>query len=262
MQHIQHFMLQILKGLRSIHAASVIHRDMKPSNVVLNADCTVKIVDFGLARPNTIDMHHQGFTEYVATRWYRAPEVIYESGVYSESVDVWAAGCIFAELLLRKPLFPGKDQVHQLSLILNVLGTPSREEIAAIRNENARNYVAGYPFRERRPFSVLFPGIPAEAVSLLEGMLQTQPSKRLTAAQCLEHAFFADVDPPPGPMPAIAQFTDFAFETEQLTVARIREHIWLEMALYHPDVFPNPVPQFDELAAEVDLPSAASAPMQ
>eukprot|EP01139_Manchomonas_bermudensis_P018929 Amastigsp_a676228_324.p2 type:complete len:412 gc:universal Amastigsp_a676228_324:1-1236(+) len=246
MQHHQHFMYQIMRGLAFIHAAGVIHRDMKPSNVVLDADCTVKIVDFGLARPNTVDANQNGFTEYVATRWYRSPEIVYDAGVYSSLVDVWAAGCIFAELLRRKPLLAGKDQVHQLSLILNTFGTPAPEDIAEIRNQSARNYVASYPVKAPVPLTALFPGVPEVALDLLSRMLAIQPRDRWTAQQCLEHPFFADIHQAEAPI-QMPPFQDYEFEGEAPSIGRIREYIWLEMAAAHPEVFGEAVePQFPE----------------
>ena len=110
-------MQQILRGLKYVHTANVLHRDLKPSNLLLNASCDLKICDFGLARTS----NEKGFmTEYVVTRWYRAPELLLSCEDYSASIDVWSVGCIFAELLGRKPLFPGKDYIHQLKLIIQV----------------------------------------------------------------------------------------------------------------------------------------------
>ena len=103
---------EILRGLKYIHSANVLHRDLKPSNLLINANCDLKICDFGLARtgPN----QQEFMTEYVVTRWYRAPELLLACSDYTSAIDVWSVGCIFAELLARKALFPGKDYVHQV----------------------------------------------------------------------------------------------------------------------------------------------------
>merc|ERR1719158_1527483 len=122
--HICYFLYQILRGLKYIHSANVLHRDLKPSNLLLNTTCDLKICDFGLARTNS---EKEYMTEYVVTRWYRAPELLLSCADYTAAIDVWSVGCIFAELLGRKPLFPGKDYVHQLNLITRVLGSPSEE---------------------------------------------------------------------------------------------------------------------------------------
>ncbi len=114
----QYFLYQLLRGLKYVHSANVLHRDLKPSNLLVNANCDLKIADFGLAR-TTSDTNFM--TEYVVTRWYRAPELLLNCSEYTEAIDVWSVGCIFMELLNRKPLFPGKDYVQQLVLITEVL---------------------------------------------------------------------------------------------------------------------------------------------
>ncbi|KAL7593151.1 hypothetical protein Lser_V15G34051 [Lactuca serriola] len=105
-----YFLYQLLRGLKYIHSANVIHRDLKPSNLLLNANCDLKICDFGLARTS---VENNFMTEYVVTRWYRAPELLLNSSDYTVAIDVWSVGCIFTELMNKKPLFPGKDIVHQ-----------------------------------------------------------------------------------------------------------------------------------------------------
>ncbi|XP_019085018.1 PREDICTED: mitogen-activated protein kinase 5-like, partial [Camelina sativa] len=111
--HCQYFLYQILRGLKYIHSANVLHRDLKPSNLLLNSNCDLKITDFGLARTTS---ETELMTEYVVTRWYRAPELLLNSSEYTYAIDVWSVGCIFAEIMTREPLFPGKDYVHQLKL--------------------------------------------------------------------------------------------------------------------------------------------------
>lgn len=130
LDHIQYFVYQILRGLKYVHSASVMHRDLKPSNLLLNGNCDLKICDFGLARGANLDDSQSGFmTEYVATRWYRAPEIMLSWKEYTNKIDVWSVGCIMAELFGRKPLFAGRDYMHQLHLIIDILGTPSYEGI-------------------------------------------------------------------------------------------------------------------------------------
>ena len=108
--HCQYFIYQTLRGLKAIHAVDVIHRDLKPSNLLLNGNCDLKICDFGLARHLAdVDDQRGMMTEYVATRWYRAPEIMLTFKQYTTSIDVWSVGCILAELLSGRPLFPGKD---------------------------------------------------------------------------------------------------------------------------------------------------------
>lgn len=138
-EHIQYFMYQTLRGLLYIHSANVMHRDLKPSNILVNKNCDLKICDLGLARG--FDVEDENKTEYVVTRWYRAPEVILQASEYTKAIDIWSAGCIFAELLGRTPLFPGKDYLEQIQRIIAVLGTPSGEEMRYITNEGAIKYI-------------------------------------------------------------------------------------------------------------------------
>ncbi|KIJ65683.1 hypothetical protein HYDPIDRAFT_187390 [Hydnomerulius pinastri MD-312] len=158
-EHVQYFLYQILRGMKYIHSASVIHRDLKPGNILVNSDCELKICDFGLSRgfDAVPDEHTSGnLTEYVATRWYRAPEIMLAFRGYSTAIDVWSIGCIFAELLVGRPLFKGKDYgqfleitlqmpvlnlrsvaVDQLNKILDVLGTPEESAINRIGSEKS-----------------------------------------------------------------------------------------------------------------------------
>ena len=118
--HIRYFVYQILKALKYMHSAGVLHRDIKPSNLLLNADCDLKLCDFGLARGVEDEAHT--LTEYVVTRWYRAPEIMLACPTYTNAIDVWATGCILAELYGRQPIFPGHDYLHQLKLISDYIG--------------------------------------------------------------------------------------------------------------------------------------------
>eukprot|EP00058_Branchiostoma_floridae_P005212 XP_002590700.1 hypothetical protein BRAFLDRAFT_60037 [Branchiostoma floridae] len=119
--HVCYFLYQILRGLKYIHSANVLHRDLKPSNLLLNTTCDLKICDFGLARVADPEHDHTGFlTEYVATRWYRAPEIMLNSKGYTKSIDIWSVGCILAEMLNNRPIFPGKHYLDQISHILGV----------------------------------------------------------------------------------------------------------------------------------------------
>lgn len=118
MKSLQYFLYQLLRGLKYVHSANVLHRDLKPSNLLLNANCDLKIGDFGLARTTS---ETDFMTEYVVTRWYRAPELLLNCSEYTAAIDIWSVGCILGEIMTREPLFPGKDYVHQLKLITEVL---------------------------------------------------------------------------------------------------------------------------------------------
>ena len=131
-----------------MHSAEVIHRDLKPSNLLLNKNCDLKICDLGLARGLEYDTHNV-LTEYVVTRWYRAPEVILNAQKYTHALDVWSIGCIFAELLGRAPLFPGDDYLDQIKRTISVLGTPTRDDLSFIGNDLAKKYVRSLPKRNK-----------------------------------------------------------------------------------------------------------------
>ncbi|XP_045411322.1 mitogen-activated protein kinase 11 isoform X2 [Lemur catta] len=130
-EHVKFLVYQLLRGLKYVHSAGIIHRDLKPSNVAVNEDCELRILDFGLARQADEEM-----TGYVATRWYRAPEIMLNWMHYNQTVDIWSVGCIMAELLQGKALFPGNDYIDQLKRIMEVVGTPSPEVLAKISSEH------------------------------------------------------------------------------------------------------------------------------
>ncbi|KAG1346939.1 Mitogen-activated protein kinase 9 [Cocos nucifera] len=149
-EHHQFFLYQLLRAMKYIHSANVFHRDLKPKNILANADCKLKVCDFGLARVSFNDAPSAIFwTDYVATRWYRAPELCGSFfSKYTPAIDIWSIGCIFAEMLTGKPLFPGKNVVHQLDLMTDLLGTPSPESIARAL---ADPYFNGLSNVEREP---------------------------------------------------------------------------------------------------------------
>ncbi|XP_063099950.1 mitogen-activated protein kinase 11 isoform X4 [Cavia porcellus] len=152
-EHVQFLVYQLLRGLKYIHSAGIIHRDLKPSNVAVNEDCELRILDFGLARQADEEM-----TGYVATRWYRAPEIMLNWMHYNQTVDIWSVGCIMAELLQGKALFPGTDYIDQLKRIMEVVGTPSPEVLAKISSEHARTYIQSLPPMPQKDLSSIFHG--------------------------------------------------------------------------------------------------------
>lgn len=138
---------QLLAGLSYAHAANVMHRDLNPSNLLVNADCSLKICDFGLARSFDKDAL---MSDYVVTRWYRSPELLLGARRYDFGVDLWAVGCILAEMLGRRAIFPGRDPVHQLSLVCKVVGMPRDEDLNFLPSQAARDYVRKMPQRRGR----------------------------------------------------------------------------------------------------------------
>ncbi|KAH1243728.1 Mitogen-activated protein kinase 16 [Glycine max] len=236
-EHYQFFLYQLLRGLKYIHTANVFHRDLKPKNILANADCKLKICDFGLARVAFNDTPTAIFwTDYVATRWYRAPELCGSFfSKYTPAIDIWSIGCIFAELLTGKPLFPGKNVVHQLDLMTDFLGTPSPEAIARVRNEKARRYLCCMRKKKPVPFSQKFPNVDPLALRVLERMLAFEPKDRPTAEEALAYPYFkglAKVEREPSAQPVTKM--EFEFERRRITKEDVRELIYREILEYHP----------------------------
>ncbi|XP_062158553.1 mitogen-activated protein kinase 9-like isoform X2 [Alnus glutinosa] len=238
-EHYQFFLYQLLRGLKYIHTANVFHRDLKPKNILANADCKLKICDFGLARVSFNDAPSAIFwTDYVATRWYRAPELCGSFfSKYTPAIDIWSIGCIFAEMLTGKPLFPGKNVVHQLDLMTDLLGTPAAESTARIRNEKARRYLLSMRRKQPVSFPQKFPNADPLALHLLERLLAFDPKDRPTAEEALADPYFnglANVDREPSTQP-ISKL-EFEFERRKLTKDDVRELIYREILEYHPQM--------------------------
>ncbi|KAK0560224.1 mitogen activated protein kinase [Tilletia horrida] len=241
--HCQYFCYQILRALKAMHSADVIHRDIKPSNLLLNANCDLKVCDFGLARsvltaePNGSDL---GFmTEYVATRWYRAPEIMLTFKQYTKAIDVWAVGCVLAEMLTGRPLFPGRDYHHQLGLILDLLGTPTADDFCNINSRRSREYIRTLPFRKRKEFSLVFPKASPAAIDFLKGVLAFDPKKRMTVEQALAHPYLASYhDPDDEPTAPALDASFFSFDLEKATITKeaLKEEIWKQVNEFTPQI--------------------------
>ncbi|XP_032632811.2 LOW QUALITY PROTEIN: mitogen-activated protein kinase 1 [Chelonoidis abingdonii] len=232
--HICYFLYQILRGLKYIHSANVLHRDLKPSNLLLNTTCDLKICDFGLARVADPDHDHTGFlTEYVATRWYRAPEIMLNSKGYTKSIDIWSVGCILAEMLSNRPIFPGKHYLDQLNHILGILGSPSQEDLNCIINVKARNYLLSLPHKNKVPWNRLFPNADPKALDLLDKMLTFNPHKRIEVEQALAHPYLEQYYDPSDEPVAEAPFK-FDMELDDLPKEKLKELIFEETARFQP----------------------------
>ncbi|CAJ0930968.1 unnamed protein product, partial [Mesorhabditis belari] len=195
-ERLSYLLYQMLCGIRHLHAAGIIHRDLKPSNIVVKSDCTLKILDFGLARSAGDSFM---MTPYVVTRYYRAPEVILGMG-YEANVDIWSIGCIFGELVRGRVLFPGTDHIDQWTKIVEQLGTPSRGFLERLQ-ATVRNYVENRPSYRPISFEVLFPDAmfpqptdnarltAAQARDLLSRMLVIDPKERISVNEALQHPY-------------------------------------------------------------------------
>uniref|UniRef100_A0A8C5E161 mitogen-activated protein kinase n=1 Tax=Gouania willdenowi TaxID=441366 RepID=A0A8C5E161_GOUWI len=187
-EHVQFLIYQLLRGLKYIHSAGLIHRDLKPSNVAVNEDCELRILDFGLARQTDDEM-----TGYVATRWYRAPEIMLNWMHYNQNVDIWSVGCIMGELLKGKVLFPGTD------CILPSLHESSFTTCSSLCGKlpfAAQKYIQSLPFMPQQDLEKIFRGANPLAVDLLKRMLVLDCDERISASEALSHPYFSQYHDP------------------------------------------------------------------
>jgi len=195
----QWIIYQCLAGLNYLHSAGVAHRDLKPANLLIDLEsCDVKICDFGLSRVIEEDGPYGAAAEaqtlYVVTRWYRAPEVLLGYTHYDNGIDLWSLGCIFGELLHRRPLLNGENFVNQLEKINDFVGTPPPEDLWYVTNEKARNFMLNVlPKRRGVDMAAKFPEASPEALDLVKKLLDMNPKSRLDTASALNHPYLAAV---------------------------------------------------------------------
>ena len=251
--HIQYFIYQILRGVLYMHSANIIHRDLKPANILANKNCDLKICDLGLGRAEVYDYDEKKptkkqkkksktddsdseedpeLTEYVITRWYRAPEVILCPSHYAKAVDIWSVGCIFAELLGRQPLFPGDHYLDQIQKIIAVTGTPKMEDLDFIHKKEAKEFFLKLVKRTKLTWSSLFPNANPIALDLLEKMLTFNPTKRYTVDQCLSHPYFEGLHDPEQEPITTTPF-DWTFDAVELTKENLQSMIYDESLYFH-----------------------------
>ena len=234
--HHKYFIYQLLRGLKFIHSAGILHRDLKPGNLMLKANCDLKIGDFGLARvANSNDETTELLSEYVATRWYRSPEVLLNYETYGTPLDMWSVGCIIGELINRKPLFPGTSPLNQLQYIVNVIGSPTEEDLEECKNVKAREFMNNIPYKPPVDFNELFPGADPQEVDLVANLLKWDPRKRMNVEEALEHPFVADLHDP-FDEPVSYQIEEFEFERPDITIAELKQLLWEEFLKFHPQM--------------------------
>ncbi|KAL0476896.1 mitogen-activated protein kinase [Acrasis kona] len=192
--HCRHFVHKVIQGLSYLHSANVLHRDVKPSNILLDATCNVKICDMGMARevdPTGTRLS----TNYVQSRYYRAPELLLDYPKITTASDMWAVGCVFAEILLRRPLFVGTSPVNQIEQIVALLGTPDKSDIFGVK-EGVEYITKMIPYTKGRGLKAILPRSSDVTIDLLSKLLHFNPNKRITAMEALQHPYFKDIYEP------------------------------------------------------------------
>ena len=261
--HKQYIVWQSLKALKYMHTAKLLHRDMKPSNLLLNSDCLMKVADFGLARSmhdldegySAEQSQHQ-MTDYVATRWYRAPEILLGSTVYGYGVDMWGLGCILGEILMGKPIFPGSSTINQLETIMELTGMPDEtlmrnispyasSMIQSCSNPRLPPYsgaqmLDGADDATRLRWTTKFPHASAEALDLLYQLLHIDPAKRITAIDALAHPYVATFHDEAVERSAAQEVTVPIADTEKKSTAVYRERLYHEVTKAKRGAAPQP----------------------
>eukprot|EP00928_Gymnodinium_smaydae_P087082 TRINITY_DN71418_c0_g1_i1.p1 TRINITY_DN71418_c0_g1~~TRINITY_DN71418_c0_g1_i1.p1 ORF type:complete len:375 (+),score=88.10 TRINITY_DN71418_c0_g1_i1:115-1239(+) len=252
-EHHQYFAYQILRGLKYLHSANVVHRDLKPSNILVNKNCDLKICDFGLARGFGTEEDDPTLTDYVVTRWYRAPEVVLLASEYTKSIDVWSVGCILCELIGRKPIFTGKDHLDQIKKILSVIGTPTEDDMAWLPAKSpARSFIKKVPPSTKQPWAAIYPKASADAVQALDTMLTFSPVKRKDVNECLSLRYFSQLHMPDDE-PVAETPVDWKFDKFTPTKRLLQNYIYKECARFHPDIIQRDEKLLVSRGIEVEL---------
>lgn len=231
-EHITRVMKGLLEGIAFLHDAGILHRDLKPANILVDEQGHVRVADFGHALAHG-EKREQMYT-YVVTRWYRAPELLLDCRRYGEAVDMWAIGCIFAEMMTSKALFRGDDSKTQLKLILECLGKPAFEDTKFIDNDKLRTYFQfTMPNRDQKDWTDVCAGALNKvgprrcsvAFHLLDNLLKFSPDKRLTAQQAREHMFFDELEYQALPVDQ-APYTGDQYAKDELLRLNFLETFW------------------------------------
>merc|ERR1712187_202857 len=219
------------RALKFIHSGDIIHRDIKPSNLLLNSECKVKIGDFGLAR-SLIQYNYKEpnvfLTDYVATRWYRAPEIILGSTNYTKSIDIWSCGCILGELITGKPMFPGSSTVNQLDIIIEFVEKIDTEDLNSIDSLSAKLMIKFVKDMSKIKKEYLKYGS-KNAFELLVKLLQFNSKKRITAEKALWYSYMAQFHNPNNEPISSRIIISISSENQDFTTSDYRKNIYKEI---------------------------------
>ncbi|XP_016067691.1 PREDICTED: MAPK/MAK/MRK overlapping kinase [Miniopterus natalensis] len=183
---VMHYMHQLCRALDHMHRNGIFHRDVKPENILIKQD-VLKLGDLGSCRSV---YSKQPYTEYISTRWYRAPECLLTDGFYSYKMDLWSAGCVFYEVASLQPLFPGANELDQISKIHDVMGTPAAKTLTKFKQSRAMSF--DFPFKKGSGIPLLTANLSPQCLSLLHAMVAYDPDERISAHQALQHPYFRE----------------------------------------------------------------------
>ncbi|CAK9091263.1 unnamed protein product [Durusdinium trenchii] len=238
-EHHQYFVHQVLRGLAYLHSANIVHRDIKPSNLLVNKNCDLKICDFGLSRVLATESEDAlGRTDYVVTRWYRAPEVMLHSAEYTVAIDVWAVGCILCELIMRRPLFAGNDHVDQIRKIIATLGTPTEAETKWLpEGGTARSFLVKCPSAPKVNWKQALPTASDNAIEVVCRMVTFDPTVRISVADTLRLKYFDHLfDEEDMVHDTCSKKIDWSFDNFEPTKPLLQSYVYCELASFHPEI--------------------------